>query len=64
MNEFIRSELTPFEEAELKVETINMYRAGGILNVFSAVTMMGKCQLIILKKLNEILEEERGHREP
>lgn len=64
MDGLIRDELSPLEEAELKVETLNMYRAGGTLNVLAAVSMMFKCQQVILEKLDEILEEERGHREP
>lgn len=45
-------------EAELRVSTRNMYKEGGIVNVLSCVLTMQKVQIIILKKLNEILEEE------
>ncbi len=51
------------QEAELKVMTLNMYRSGGILNVFACIRAIGQVQLIIAKKLNEILEDENGHRE-
>ncbi len=47
------------QEAELKVMTTNMYKAGGALNVLACISTMGKVQLIIAKKLNEILEEEK-----
>ncbi len=52
------------QEAELKVMTTNMYKAGGVLNVMACISTIGKVQLIIAKKLNEILtEESNGHRE-
>lgn len=46
------------DEAELRVSTANMYRLGGINNVLDCVLTMQKCQLVILQKLNEILQEE------
>jgi len=46
------------DEAELKASTTRMYKHGGIGNVLSCVSTMQKCQIIILKKLNEILLEE------
>lgn len=45
-------------EAELRVSTANMFRAGGTLNVLQCVLVMQKCQIIVLKKLNELLEEK------
>lgn len=48
------------DEAELRVSTTLMYREGGIENVLACVSAMQKCQVIILTKLNEILDEERG----
>lgn len=62
--DFVRPELTAFEEAELKVQTMNMYKYGGASNVFSAIIMMTKCQTVILNKLLEILESEYGLRKP
>ncbi len=47
------------DEAELRVSTKLMYEQGGVDNVLSCISVMQKCQLIILQKLNEILEEER-----
>ena len=44
------------DEAELKVMTQNMYNEGGIFNVLECVSTMQKCQVIILTKLNEIIE--------
>lgn len=46
------------DEAELKVSTTVMYKYGGVINVLNCVLMMQKCQIIILKKLNELLNEE------
>lgn len=46
------------DEAELKVMTINLYKHGGAENVLACVSTMQKCQIIILKKLNEILKDE------
>ncbi len=48
------------QEAELKVMVMNMYKQGGALNVLECISTIGKVQLIIAKKLNEILEEENG----
>lgn len=46
------------DEAELRAGTTQMYRQGGIENVLNCVLTMQKCQVIIMKKLNELLEEE------
>ncbi len=46
------------QEAELRVMTSNMYKAGGALNVMACISTISKVQLIIADKLNEILEEE------
>jgi len=56
------TQITEGQEAELKVMTTNMYKAGGVLTVLACISTMEKVQLIIAKKLNEILEEENGHR--
>ncbi len=48
-----------FDEAELKVSTTQMYKQGGIENVLACVSIMQKCQIIILTKLNELLEEDK-----
>ncbi len=50
--------MSEIDEAELRVETQNMYNYGGVMNVLACVDAMQKCQLIIMLKLNEILEEE------
>lgn len=47
--------MTELDEAELKVQTQNMYDAGGIDNVLACVHEMQKAQLVIMQKLNEIL---------
>lgn len=46
------------DEAELRVSTARMYQLGGVTNVLDCVLTMQKVQVIILKKLNEILEQE------
>lgn len=45
-------------EAELRVSTTQMFKDGGAINVLNCVLVMQKCQIIILKKLNELLEEK------
>ncbi len=47
-----------FDEAELKVQTTQMYIHGGIANVLACVSAMQKCQIVILQKLNELMREE------
>lgn len=47
--------ISELDEAELKVQTENMYRAGGIENVLACVSTMYACQIIIMQKLNELL---------
>lgn len=47
------------EEAELKIQTIMMFKHGGVENVLKCVQTMQQVQIIILKKLNEILDNER-----
>jgi len=46
------------DEAELRFSTTQMYKHGGAINVLNCVLVMQKCQIIILKKLNELLEEK------
>jgi hypothetical protein len=48
------------DEAELKMMTVRMYQNGGAKVVFDCVKTMQECQVIILKKLKEILEENRN----
>lgn len=55
--------ITEEEEAEFKVMTSEMYKNGGALNVLSCVSTMQKVQIIILRKLNELLEEEKNEKE-
>ena len=50
--------VTPLEEAQLRIDTVEMYKNGGVPNVMDAVDMMNQCIFIILSKLNEILDEE------
>ncbi len=54
------SQIPEVDEAELKVMTQNMFNNGGITNVLECISTMQKCQIIILKKLNEILENEKS----
>lgn len=54
--------LSEFDEAELRVQTQNMYAAGGAENVLEAVLTMQRCAVVILKKLNEILENENNEK--
>lgn len=50
------------DEAELRISTKSMYQTGGTINVLDCVLTMQKYQIIILKKLNELLEEENIER--
>lgn len=54
--------LNELDEAELKVQTQQMFNAGGVDNVMQCVLTMWQCSNIILKKLNEILDEEEYKR--
>lgn len=47
------------EEAEFRVMTANLYKQGGAYQVLTCVSVMQKVQIIILTKLNEILDEEK-----
>lgn len=47
-----------FEEARLKVDTMDMYKKGGAYTVLECINEMQQCMIIILTKLNEILEDE------
>lgn len=49
-------------EAELKVSTINMYKHGRVQNVLDCFISMLETQLIITRRLKEILVE-RGENE-
>lgn len=46
------------DEAELRVQTEVLYKQGGADNVLTCIATLQKCQIIILSKLNELLEEE------
>ena len=50
--------LPEMTEAELKVSTKNMFKLGGAENVLSCVLMLQKCQIVILRKLNDLLNGE------
>jgi len=52
-------QISEADEAEFRVMTANMYKQGGAFNVLACVSTMQKVQIIIMKKLNELLEEER-----
>lgn len=54
--------LNELDEAELKVQTQQMFNAGGVDNVMQCVLTMWQCSNIILKKLNEILDAEEYKR--
>lgn len=54
------SDIPEQEEAELKVMTGNMYNHGGTLNVIDCLIAMLESQLIVAKKLREILRGESG----
>lgn len=54
--------MTEFEEAELRISTQVLYEKGGIDNVLACVCEMQRVQVVILKKLNEILENEQKSR--
>lgn len=49
------------EEAQLKIDTIAMYKSGGIINVLDCIDTMRRCEIIILEKLNEILDNEENN---
>lgn len=48
------------DEAELKVQTVLMYKNGGIKNVLDCIVVMQKCQTIILTKLAELIMLENA----
>lgn len=48
------------DEAELRVSTTQMYRAGGAASVLHCVFAMQKVQLIILTKLNELIDLDQA----
>lgn len=54
--------ISELDEADLKVQTENMYRAGGIENVLACVSTMYACQIVIMRKLNEIILNEKRDR--
>lgn len=51
--------MNPFDEAEFKVQTANMYADGGIVNVLNCFIAMLESQLIITNAIKEILIKER-----
>jgi hypothetical protein len=48
------------DEAELRVATKHMFESGGVYNVLACVATIQRAQIIILQKLNELLDEEKG----
>jgi hypothetical protein len=46
------------KEAELRVQTQMMYNKGGIDSVLGCISEMQQCQIVILIKLNEILDQQ------
>ncbi len=52
--------LSEEHEAELKVQTQNMFNFGGVENVLDCIRTMQQAQIIIMMKLNEILERENA----
>lgn len=49
--------IPPTDEAELKVMITKLYKEGGVQEVLNCVKTMQECQVIILKKLKELLQE-------
>ncbi|MGI0059878.1 MAG: hypothetical protein ACREBJ_08925 [Nitrosotalea sp.] len=47
------------EEAEFTVMTTNMYNSGGVVNVLDCLIAMMESQVVITKKLREILKGEK-----
>jgi hypothetical protein len=47
------------DEAEIKVMITNLYKSDGVYAVLASVQTMQKVMIIIMKKLNELLEEEK-----
>jgi len=47
------------DEAEIKVMITNLYKSDGVYAVLASVQTMQKVIIIIMKKLNELLEEEK-----
>lgn len=50
--------ISPEEEAEFRVMTTEMFKKGGALNVLDCVLTMQRVQIVILKKLQELLDEK------
>lgn len=50
--------ISEIDEAELKASTTLLYKDGGIDNVLSCILTMQRVQIIMITKLNEILDEE------
>lgn len=46
------------DEAEFRVMTTNLYRESGVYSVLACVSTMQKIQIIMMTKLNELLDEE------
>ena len=49
-----------FDEVELRKMTETMYLKGGMLNALDCLQVMHESQIVIIKKLKEILEKENG----
>lgn len=52
--------MQPFDEAEFKVQTQNMYNHGGTANVLDCVIVMLESCLIITRKLKEIITQKEN----
>lgn len=48
------------DEAEIKVMITNLYKSDGVYAVLASVQTMQKVIIIIMRKLNELLEEEKS----
>jgi hypothetical protein len=51
--------ISEVDEAEIKVMITNLYKSDGVYAVLASVQTMQKVMIIIMKKLNELLEEEK-----
>ena len=51
--------MEPIEETEFKVSTTRMYKHGGVVNVLDCIISMLETELIILKKLKELVLDKK-----
>lgn len=57
-----RRRISEAAEAELKVMTQNVYNHFGVMGVMETIMEMRETEIIILKKLNEIIVDENKRR--